>query len=779
MKSKFIGSLLLAFIATLSIYSLSKIDINDKINTTLVKYFRRLSEEEMREQINSYCGKASGDLIDKYSNTAPDKFKYDVPGGNEIAKEFVKSNFTLVGADSFTSSFFKYSTKYKGYFTLLLLFIVLFILWIPCCCCVCCRCHCTCCCCCLPDICGKFTRMFVYASLFLMAIVLILSIVGLSRNTGIFEGVYGIGCSILKIEDHFARGDEYKQQKNYWIGVDELKKKLNTVDEAIGILRESAKNLTERLNSIDPSILEKNLTEDYENRTTMLIPSPLPDTDEGFQPEYLTKYGPITDNSTYLYEVNQEYSTIVNSSKKQINTTLSIITLADGVLETFNDVIPKVNDFLTTVLDGMEDGLTTFFKNFGNYLTEGDSWLRSAMNTLFSINLVLSIAVTVALVLIFFFDKGRCLLGLAWFFIFLFMLFSLLFGSLFGLVSNLFCDAGYGLNYFVKNIGGLNVGNLDDDVKGTINVCFNGDGSMDSSGLVPIDEIENPNMINTIVALQDNITEDQSIIVSYQLLSANKTINTLTNFKNNLTSISPNLSLAFDEIRNYIDSSVSESLVKTANIYDVWVDNQENCPSEYNYIPPNKNLLRNLVDQEKSCLVIFDWEENEIQDRYNGFKTDDEEDIIDTVLKYYKKIREHIDGNYRMIEEIISLMEQTNVEINKILTEEMQISKGTFDAIKPLIDAVKGTIEGNKSIFSSLLSCGFLRRDINFLIYQLCEGLGASLKSTSNTFIVIGMFELFVNLMTLIIMSTSAKKKEDKIKSSSIEDLGNILVDEK
>jgi len=53
-------------------------------------------------------------------------------------------------------------------------------------------------------------------------------VIGYTKNKNIIEGIYGLGCSVLKLEDHIVHGDEYVKQKPYWIGITPLVDKLTS-----------------------------------------------------------------------------------------------------------------------------------------------------------------------------------------------------------------------------------------------------------------------------------------------------------------------------------------------------------------------------------------------------------------------------------------------------------------------------------------------------------------------------------------------------------------------
>ena len=751
MTSKFTNSLLLSLIVTLSIFSLSKINFS-KNSFPL----RLLSSKTIEEYTNEVCDKASSDLSQKYKLQ---NFEYDVPEGNEIVKTIIND----FNSSSLSSSLvYDYTKVNISYLLILILCFLLLILWIPFLICICCHC-----CCGIPDSCTKSAKLILIIGLCLITAVILCCFIGYSRNSGINEGVFGAGCGIFKIENHIARGDEYEKSP-YWIGVNGIISKLKSTVETIEEMRTKAEDLEKKLSDINSEEMEQNLNEEYKTRSNTKISSPLPSEEDKYTPEYIQLYGPESDTNTVLGAINKEYKLFIENTGDIIKNVLDVINLSDETFNSLTSGITSIEENLGTALNNIETKLQDVIDQYYSYIDKADSYSRISMNCLFSFNLVVAIAVAVSLLFLLMCKKGKCLLALSWFILFFFMIFSLLFGAVFGILSNFLKDVSYGVDYSVKNIKNLNISSqLDDKIKDSIDICLNGNGSLANSELLENYSMESPEIIDSIYTLEDNITEGKSQLENYELVSINESLGKIDEIKEEPSTTATKLAQAFNEIRKYIDSSVSDSYVSKTEIYEVWVSNKNSCPEGYSYI--STNSLRNLKSIEGSCLVISEWTSDYIEKRYEELKKDDGENCLSYILSYYNSITLFLNENSKLLDDISTSIEGFNKTFKETVNKEIAIADGIWDAVKPIKDLYEEFI-GNGTIFD-MLNCGFLKRDVNILLEQINEELGGSLKSTSNIFIFISLFEFVLTLLVLILMKSfnDDKKGEEINNNSSIE----------
>ena len=737
MSSKFINSFLFTLLATLSIFSLSKINLSQKLHQYLP--LRLLSGKTMEEYTKEVCEKSSSDLPEKYKSK---DYKYYVPEGNEFIKYVIATNFNLTDLNNY-AFYFDYLSNNKNYFAILLLWFVLVIMWLPYLICVCCRC-----CIFIPDICTKLAKIFIIAGLVLIAAISICCFIGYSENSGILEGIFGIGCGVFKIENHIARGDEYEKAP-YWIGITGIISKLNTTAYTIKNITTQANNLQNDLYKIkNDTEMEDNLNKEYKNRLNTQISSPLPE-EEKYSPEYLENYGPETDSNTVLGTINTEYKTFIDTTVGTIDNILGVINLTDDAVGSLTKQIKEIEDNLGNTLNDFEETVENAINKYYDYLDSSDSNFRVSMNWLFSLNLVNGISIAVSFVFLLMCEKGKCLLSLSWLTIYAFMSFSLLAGGIFGIFSNVFRDASYGANFALENVKELKLFNkLDYKARDAIDICINGNGSLANSELINISSMADPSILDNIYTLENNITEGKNLLKNYSLASINTTLEKMKKIKETPTT---KLTQAFGEVQKYTDASVEGTQVGNTEIYDVWVLNKNYCPDGYNYISKTSSL-RNLKTIDGSCLVISEWSDEDVNKRYKDLKTDSGEECLTKILSYYNSIKKFLDENTNLLDDISKSIEGFNQIFKENVNKEIVIIDGIWDAVKPMKDLYQEFV-GDGSIYE-MFNCGFLKRDVNILLEVLNKDLSASLKTASNVFIAIGVFEFVLTLFILVLMKS-------------------------
>lgn len=184
---------------------------------------------------------------------------------------------------------------------ILVLFILLVILWFPFICCVCCKK-----CLCVPKILLKHSKYFTIGCILLCLAICIICLVGYFKNSNIFHGKFGLGCSVLKIGFHLIDGDEYKV-KPYWSGITSITDKLNNTKTNIVNLLEITPNMNKEIILVNQKFIkfENNLVNEYNIRYEEIVDNPEPG-EESFIPEYLESYGPPNVEGTTLGEIRNE-----------------------------------------------------------------------------------------------------------------------------------------------------------------------------------------------------------------------------------------------------------------------------------------------------------------------------------------------------------------------------------------------------------------------------------------------------------------------------------------
>ena len=750
MKSGALQAIFYTLIGSLVIFTFVKNNVSEKIPFSL----RFLSNKTTEEITYEMCSNSSDDLIDFYQKNGPNySFKPPLSSDtiNNMLIKFINSKSASTIGEEEVKDYF---SKSSGYIFILVLIILLVILWIPYTVCICCKC-----CKCIPKFCLNCPNIMIIGAIILCGLVLINCFIGYSENSSILNGIYGLGCSVLKIEQHLINGDDYKSEKPYWAGINEIVNNLDEIKNEISSLQDKANEVKSQLNDIEPMFADfvQNLTIENDTRKDVKLKNPTPDEDV-FEPEYLSKYLPLKTEGTALWAINEELSAFKTESFDTINTiigTIDIAEKADGISENIEAIKNKTSKYVNDIDKTIGDQISQYDEYFGQI----DSFSRVAMNTLFSINLVLGIGVGASLILILCFKCGNLILCISWFFLYALMILSFLLGATFGLIGSFFQDVSGGASYILNN---LNEVNIEQEYKDIIETCLHGNGDLSQSKLIDINF--DTSIIDNIYNLENNITAGINEIEKYKFKSIETNEEIYIEIKSKPKATLKALNLALSEIQNYVDSSGSSSYISSdIHIYDEWEINKLDC--KYKYIPPKSNV-RNLVEEEGSCcLVITEWSLEEIQNRYKNITTKEGDAlIINVVEKYYKSINEFMDSHNNLMDDIIKQNKIFNNSFISIGKEEIHVLENIKGIIKPFREAFE-EIVGDGSIFE-ILNCQFLKRDINKVLEQFYDGFGSTFKVTSTLLIMISIYELAMTLVILILVT--AVKESKKVDSKDI-----------
>lgn len=748
MKSGASLAIFYTLIGTLIIFTFVKKDISEKVPFSL----RFLSNKTTEELTEKMCSSSSNDLIDFYQKNGPNySFKPSSSSDtvNNILKEMINSKSKPTIGENEVKEYFSKST---GYILILVLIILLFILWIPYSICICCKC-----CKCIPKICLNCPNIMIIGAIILCGLVLINCFIGYSENSSIFNGIYGLGCSVLKIEQHLINGDDYKSEKPYWAGIKEIVNKLDETRDEISSLQDKTNEVKSQLKAIEPIFddFTQNLTNEFDTRSLIKLKNPTPEKDE-FTPDYFSKYGPITEENTALGGINKELSGFKTLSFDTINTIIDTIDIAEKTKEITNNIgniTKRINKYVNDIDSAIGEQIVKYDEAFDIV----DSFSRVGMNILFSVNLVLGLGVGASLILILCCKCGNLILCISWFFLYALMILSFLLGAVFGLLGSFFQDISGGANYILNN---LNEINIEQEYKDLIGICLYGNGSLAQSNLIDINF--DSSIIDNIYNLENNITEGINEIEKYPFQSIKINDGNYTDIKSKPKTYVKELILALSEIQKYVDSSSDSSYVDSSiSIKDEWEINKQDC--QYNYIPPKSNL-RYLVEENGDCLVITEWSLEDIKNRYQGIKTKEEDLIVDIVEKYYNSINDFLDSHNKLMDDIIQQNIEYNNTFKNIGKREIQVLENIKGIIKPFRETFEEVV-GNGSIFE-ILNCLFLKRDINKVLEQFYDGFGSTFKVTSTLLIMISLYELAMTFVILLIVNAVQKSK--KVESSEI-----------
>ena len=744
MSKKALNGLLIAFIGSLAIYAVIKYDM---LNFSLLKLLS-FGAEETNKSIEKMCDKSSQDLVDFYRNQGPD-YKFTI-------KEEGNLDFNTISKQLFSGEQVNWLTHIKESFFgngslifLLILLIALVILWIPYICCVCCKL-----CLCFPECLTKKYKLFTIICIVLCLVTLIICFIGYTENSSIVHGIFGFGCSFLKLYYHIIYGDEYKVQP-YWSGITPIISTLNMTRENITKFATLVSDVNENVRIIRNTVekFSTNLTTDYENKKEHTIPNPEPEGAD-FVPEYIDLYGPPEANTTTLGVIKQELDIFDRLASNIFTQILDTVSLSSETIEAMDNGLNSVVRSLDDSLNSLDNKIAKAIDTVDDSLVYVDNIGRTAMNVIFSINIALVIAITVSLVLILFFKKGHCLLCTSWCLLYIFMIFTLSIGIVFLLIGIFLQNLSLGVLGFLENIKKLET--EPSTVIDVVDCCFNGDGLLyNKSSIIPTDF--NISIIEKIYDIESVLDDQIKTLNDYNFYSIIFTYNQYQDFKNNATHYISPLNDALESVHKYIDVDATESKVDpTTSIKDIWVLNKNDC-QDYNYTSPDENNL--LTETLKNCLVITEWTSEKIETRYENIQsTDPSITISDVTKKYCESINGCINGHNENVDNMIADNVIYNSSFDIIRNNSIQILDHVINFIRPLRENYSEIVGGNSIL--EILNCNFMKRDFNKLFEVIYKEFGRSFKSTAEILLIICIFQVIMTYIMLLVIDGLRHKYE-------------------
>ena len=739
---KFTSSNILIFtlVSTFLIFSLIQLDISPKEKIIDPIISRLLLSKSFDEMMYDMCGKSSDDLGKFYKNKQPD-YTFTPEGKsqlvNDLVLKFVNGTQSVqIGKDEILA----YLKENIFFIVIAVLLGILIICWIPFIICVSTKR-----CCCVNEGCAGNLNAFLIISIFLSGGVMVCCFIGYSKNTNVLNGIFGLGCSVLRMEDHIVRGDEYNLTKPYWLGLSYIVEKLKLTEREISKISGGYDKVNEELQDTEQlfDTTKNGLIVEWNDKKTKKITNPNIDGD-AFTPNYISYYGPVEEPETSLGSINNELSLFRDNTIKKMSDIINVINIKDKVTEisgSINKTTSEINKTVTSIEDSIVNGISDYYDKFN----EIDSIVRKVMNIFFSLNLALIIFFAVSIIILLCCKCGGMLICIGWIVIYIFLLAAVILGCALGIGASLVKDGSAALKHIMSNIDKINY-----EKKDILETCINGNGSLIFTKSIHFSF--DSNIIDNIFKLESNISEGINSLTQYNFNSTKNNEIMYNQVLNEPKPVVTELLTALKEIKKYINSEVEGSKVDSSTpIYDVWEVTKEDCGGHY--YPP-QNSLRNLIEEnEEKCLVITEWKVEDIQERYSTIKSKEEGiNISEMAKQYHNSITKFMKDHTDLMNNIINKNVDFNSSMNNIKESEIDVLNNTKEVIAPFRQ-IYNKIVDKGSIFG-IMNCKFIKRDLNKVAEILYNDIGGTFRSTSIIFLAISGCELLITIFVLVIMKS-------------------------
>ena len=681
------------------------------------------STEETTQEI---CSKSSNDLLEFYE-THNSSYSFDPPKVSEEVEEIIKS------ALSYDSPEKQIRDYIMGNVFMLIFIIILFVIYVivgfPFCIIICCKtCKCG-----IPKYCEGHRKSLMITGLVFTIIGALLTCIGFSKNTSLGNGIFGVGCGVLKMEQHLLNGDEYKNSGIYWYGLKPTVKKLDSISDNIRGTFDKCDNLHIELEKIQNKLDDLNEKINTEKQMKdKKYTNPKPVGEEKITPIFLDKYNQYLD-----YTSNAINQNIDQKNLKIIEGILSFLSQikAQNILEPFNNFLLNLEQYSNDI-DGSFDGLVNKYKDI---LDSIDNYSRIVIIVFFSFNLAILLGIIVSMIL-HYYGKSRFFLCSLWSLMYIFLLLGLVLSGVLLVLGNIFSDLAGGIKIIIRDINTITV-KSDNDMVGIIfkfltriaDTCLNGDGLLlkDKQFIDEGGEEVDVESIDKFSNLNQELVERINSINSISIVSINETQKYFQELSSNPKNNIEELNGALQEITNYI----KENKIVEGDIIYNWGILDSDCAQEDN-----------------TCYVITKWDKNSVGEYYKDKLNGGEENI----QKYYTKVMEFWTNVETDMKKIIQKQEEFYSDVETL--KQLQINY-----INILISTTNPDGKGADSTtfnLNNLLNCGFVKRDVNKVIEEIYSSLGMNMMFTGFLLFFISLFEFIASVFIMLFFAGAYFKAE-------------------
>ena len=725
-------------------------------------YLRKL---DFKSDVDAICEKGSDDLKEYYTKGDPKSIGIDDDEkieGEDENPPYITALINLVSSEGEMADNVK---EYGMHLLPVIVFFALAILSLPIwfVYCICCCSNCCCCCCCKKSIC-KIPFFIVAASFY--ALILGISVYGLSQSNSIFVGLADTECSILKFIGEVLDG-ETKETKPKWAGISGIKKLFeDTISEIDNLNNGDTLSSNQQTASTAKGDFETALNDYSQNIKTPNTGYPDYRQTLNGQTYYLDilyNFGIFTKGDlenpssadppgSFVWKWYQEFKAISENSEDQMEIAYNNYNELQGkkaeAKATLNKGITSISEMEGSFND-VKDQVSGIIIDYSDKI---DEYGKLAFKIIFSVFMVLDIAIAAFISLLLFcsfkFCKSCCcfrclfksLLHILWNILAFLTFFVLLLGAIFTLFGTVGKDLISVVSFLVsdKNLNKeepILLGEAPD----YLTKCINGDGDIskeidiDTSEMNNIDDLRTAsNEINNLKVRMESLENNHPSYDDY-VKDYNKRINyEIDNFE--LIKGNGDSKLNFRTSLSNLNSNIPST---KNHQWSISCSQENSCESE------SINDV-NLCINPKTCenKDASSWYSSED----HSISSENAESAIEVsaFINSIKKVKAHLGAA------LTDLLGKYKAFI-RAQSSSLNIFSQNIDGIAEIFNRFAG--EGSDSNVYSIINCKFIGRNVKIVLKNLEESLGKSFYTVGVCLEISGISMLISIAFTILLNS--------------------------